>query len=79
MDLETIPEEKSNNVVKYTIIVKDDKNKYSSVYTGSCCQSRLKQFTENRTCLFNTPSTNTSHVGTTGHTKESRDGCCNIS
>jgi hypothetical protein len=43
----TSPTGSSGGELKYTLIVKDEKKKYPQVYTGSCCQGRIKAFTKN--------------------------------
>ena len=34
----------SSGNIQYTIIVKEKDKKFSQVYTGSCCEGRLKKF-----------------------------------
>jgi hypothetical protein len=81
MDLDTIPENETDKTVSYTIIVKDDDKKYSQVYAGSCCQSRIKEFTNNRTCFSTSGPKTFGNTGATENTQRSREkkGCCIIS
>lgn len=37
-----------NKKVNYTLIVKNKEKKYSNVYSGTCCQKRIKDFVQNK-------------------------------